>query len=55
MLHKKLIIIMHIFLVVLMLLVVGINPYVEIKQFLLEVLLNYNEVKDACVFARGSL
>lgn len=47
MLHKKLIIIMHIFLVVLMLLVVGINPYVEIKQFLLEVLLNYNEVKDA--------
>lgn len=47
--------IMHIFLVVLMLLIVGINPYVGIKQFLLEVLFNYNEVKDACLLARGSL
>lgn len=46
--------IMHIFLV-LMLLIVGINPYVGIKQFLLEVLFNYNEVKDACLLARGSL
>lgn len=47
--------IMHKFLVVLMLLIVGINPYVGIKQFLLEVLFNYNEVKDACLLARGSL
>lgn len=46
--------IMRIFLVV-MLLIVGINPYVGIKQFLLEVLFNYNEVKDACLLARGSL
>lgn len=26
-------------------------PYVEIKQFLLEVLFNYYEVKDACLLA----
>lgn len=34
-----------------MLLVGGINPYVEIKQFLLEVLFDYNEVKMCeCVY-----